>query len=419
MRNPELDCSYNKALEVVKNKADIIGQLPSIVRSRYWEKINLNGLGLKNSKIRLNHLNGLKDINLSNNSLNSIPLVGLPHTLVNLTLEKNNISSLPGIEGIKKHLPQLKCLNLQNNSIRTLSERDVQLFPHLTKLLLHNNPLVCDCRLRPLVAWIAANQDNPKVMRSHELEKLKCYAPTHIAGKLIANLTEQEYCPEANVGAISGGLVAGVLFLISLAIACNIYMHRKCKIREREAILQGFRELLQQEAGFDETDPETGVVLIEHTRFKYDAFVSYSPHEEDTEFAMWLLDELEVGQNYKLCVHERDFVPGMGIADNIVECIGASKRIILILSNHFITSSWCQYEVQIALTELHQKRKSKLLIPILLEELDGKVEGSVRTFLSLIKAIRIPSNQSHSQWTTFWNEVKEAMPEDPIQDEAV
>lgn len=77
--------------------------------------------------------------------------------------------------------------------------------------------------------------------------------------------------------------------------------------------------------------------------------------------------ELEIRHAYKLCIHERDFVPGVGIADNIVECIGASKRIILVLSRHFLSSPWCQYEVQVALTELHQKRKSKLLIPILLE----------------------------------------------------
>nr|XP_039263565.1 slit homolog 1 protein-like [Styela clava] len=416
---PDLDCSYGKAMEISKNYTDIMGQLPAIAQSGYWKKINLSGLGLQNTKIRLNHLYGLININLSNNSLNSFPLVGLPGTVQNLTLKNNNISSLPSIEGIKRHLPDLKYLDLQKNKLTSLNEHDVQLFPLLTKFLLHQNPLVCDCKLRQFVAWIAANHDNPSVMRSHELERLTCYAPWNLAGDLIMNLTEAKYCPDVNVGVISGGLVAGVLFLIVLAIACNIYMHRKCKIREKEAILQGFRELLQQEAGFDDTDPETGVNMIEPTRFKYDAFVSYAPHEEDTEFAMWLLDELEIEQNYKLCVHERDFVPGTGIADNIVECIGASKRIILILSNHFVTSPWCQYEVQIALTELHQKRKSKLLVPILLEELDGKVEGSVKTFLSLIKGIRIPHNQSHSQWTVFWNEIKEAMPEEPIQDSIV
>lgn len=90
------------------------------------------------------------------------------------------------------------------------------------------------------------------------------------------------------------------------------------------------------------------------------------------------LQELEIKHSYKLCIHERDFLPGMGIADNIVECIGASKRIILILSQNFLSSPWCQYEVQIALTELHQKRKSKLLIPILLE-----VSGNQTTVLSI------------------------------------
>lgn len=79
------------------------------------------------------------------------------------------------------------------------------------------------------------------------------------------------------------------------------------------------------------------------------------------------IQELEDKRGYTLCLNERDFIPGAGITDNIVECIGESKHIILILSNSFASSPWCQYEVQVSLAELHRRRKSQFIISLLLE----------------------------------------------------
>ena len=76
---------------------------------------------------------------------------------------------------------------------------------------------------------------------------------------------------------------------------------------------------------------------------------------------------LEDTRGRKLCIHERDFVPGCGIADNIVKCISLSRRVIIIISKKYIESAWCQYEVQVALAQIHQHRRGKLLIPVLLE----------------------------------------------------
>lgn len=76
---------------------------------------------------------------------------------------------------------------------------------------------------------------------------------------------------------------------------------------------------------------------------------------------------MEDDKNLNLCLHERDFTAGVGITDNIVKCISSSKHVVLILSKNFIESIWCQYEVQVALVELHKRRRSKLLIAIVLE----------------------------------------------------
>jgi toll-like receptor 13 len=71
--------------------------------------------------------------------------------------------------------------------------------------------------------------------------------------------------------------------------------------------------------------------------------------EEDK---MWLythcLPFIEEYNGYKLCIHDRNFHYGRLIVDNIAENMNKSKNIVLILSENFTKSSWCQFEVLLA-----------------------------------------------------------------------
>ena len=46
----------------------------------------------------------------------------------------------------------------------------------------------------------------------------------------------------------------------------------------------------------------------------------------------------------KLCVHERDFIPGLHIKDNIKDAVTKSNSAIIVMSQAFIDSDWCQEE---------------------------------------------------------------------------
>ena len=68
--------------------------------------------------------------------------------------------------------------------------------------------------------------------------------------------------------------------------------------------------------------------------FDYDIFVSFAG--EDFDFVRdHLMPELEGTQNLRLCVHERDFIPGRNIVDNIVEAVESSKKVVLYL--HYLS----------------------------------------------------------------------------------
>ena len=48
------------------------------------------------------------------------------------------------------------------------------------------------------------------------------------------------------------------------------------------------------------------------------------------------------------CIADRDFYPGWSILKNITEAITKSYKVIL-LTDHFIKSKWCEYEADQAL----------------------------------------------------------------------
>nr|KAG5689210.1 hypothetical protein BaRGS_014866 [Batillaria attramentaria] len=111
---------------------------------------------------------------------------------------------------------------------------------------------------------------------------------------------------------------------------------------------------------------------------RFDVFVSY-----DTSDSQWVLrvlqPELEGRRGLRLCLHERDFVPGRFISHNIIERMQESAAILPILSNSFLRSDWCRFELFVAVKSgLAHAQRPVPLVPILLEDLDREAEHMER-----------------------------------------
>ncbi|KFM83128.1 Toll-like receptor 2, partial [Stegodyphus mimosarum] len=107
-------------------------------------------------------------------------------------------------------------------------------------------------------------------------------------------------------------------------------------------------------------------------RYVYDAFVSYN--SENTPWVLtYLLPALEAQEpTFKLCVHERDFQVGALITENILEAIDGSKKVILVLSESFIKSEWCMFELHMAQHKLFDDIRDALIL-VKLENIDKKL----------------------------------------------
>ncbi|XP_038042270.2 uncharacterized protein [Anas platyrhynchos] len=92
-------------------------------------------------------------------------------------------------------------------------------------------------------------------------------------------------------------------------------------------------------------------------------FVSYS--NTDSAWSRNFIQSLETMiPNLKACYHERDFIPGKTIIENMVESIQGSQKIVLVLSPDFVQSRWCLLEANLSVFQDCLGRKP--VIPIML-----------------------------------------------------
>ena len=86
----------------------------------------------------------------------------------------------------------------------------------------------------------------------------------------------------------------------------------------------------------------------------------------DSEDEPWvrehLMAELEGRLGLRLCVHERDFIPGKNIVDNIADCVQSSKKILMVFSRDFVRSQWCQFELTFCLRHAMDHDDSLIIV---------------------------------------------------------
>lgn len=152
-----------------------------------------------------------------------------------------------------------------------------------------------------------------------------------------------------NLPLLASALTGFMLILLILALvftfryACRMWLYSNCGIK-----------LSPLAGAFKDTDK------------LYDAYICYSPKDE--EFVVEsLARELETGYpSYHLCLHYRD-VPQFEATyaqfpDLVVEATEASRRIIVVLTKNFILTEWSQIEFRQALQKALQKNPHKLII---------------------------------------------------------
>ncbi|KAH3893739.1 hypothetical protein DPMN_017889 [Dreissena polymorpha] len=138
--------------------------------------------------------------------------------------------------------------------------------------------------------------------------------------------------------------------------------------------------------------------------YQFDAFISYA--EDNTRFILDdVIPRLET-ENVSLCLHQRDFLPGNAISDNIILAIQSSRKTVVILSNAFLKSKWCLYEFNMArMDSIYSRGEDISLVLVMLETVPDSAMP--------LEMLRWIQDNNYIEYTTdhegnalFWDKLK-------------
>lgn len=298
---------------------------------------------------------GVKTLDLQNNQISVVPSSILKlENLSSLNLNANRLRDLP----VCDDFPTLQELLLKSNSLHAPAVNKLTSCPKLNTLDVSHNPFTCTCVLRSFIE-LGVKSEKKKSHTGFELLgwpfDYYCSYPEAVRDTTLENISIPEVC--CNVGILAATILCpAVVAIIAVVTLCHrldvpwymgmIWQWTRAKHRARTRQLR----------------PEDLVGVEFH------AFVSYSQHDADWVHNT-LLPNLEgPAAGLRICKHEKNFVPGKTIIENIINCVEKSRRSVFVLSAHFVKSEWCHYELYFA---SHQRlsRGSDSVVLVLLEPL--------------------------------------------------
>uniref|UniRef100_A0A8C9SDU2 Toll-like receptor 6 n=2 Tax=Scleropages formosus TaxID=113540 RepID=A0A8C9SDU2_SCLFO len=310
----------------------------------------------------------LQRVNLSHTDITALTQEALSQlpSLKSLFLSSNNINHLPP----DLSAPQLEELHIDQNNINTLKENSFKGLSGLKRFKAGKNPFACTCDMY----WFVTSF-NKSLLIDWPSDYI-CSSPDEMAGMAL-----EKYHPgwvsctpwiQAVISQLMTLTVVSVLGFTFYIFDGAWYLRMLwvwLRVKKRG---------------------HKGADRLKNAIFKYHAFISYS--QKDSEWVdNQLVPNLEAAQ-FSLCIHERDFVPGDWIIDNIINCVERSYKTLFVLSHNFVQSEWCNYELFFAQHRAMSIQQDSLVF-ILLEPIP--TDSLPKKFLKLRTLLR---QQTYLEW---------------------
>lgn len=295
-------------------------------------------------------LYNLSYIDLSANEIQRLQMVlfkDQSQSLRNLILSENRMLHLPA--SIENTLNSLELLDISHNGIVTLEATDCSVLDTMKAktdrfiVKLTGNPFVCNCDNLDFIRWM----DRTDVV--YDKNNIQCVTAD---GSRVTFGTLLEDLHSFQASCVSRfWLIVSVTLLILITVFGTV-----------SVILWRYSVKLRV---WCRRPKEHG--------FTYDVFLSYS-HKDSGWIAKTLVPMLEQ-EGIRYCCYDKDFDPGKDIADNIMDAIDCSRKVLFVVTYNFIHSEWATYEM--GLTSMYAFR-------------DGREDMNILVFLEDIKRSEMP-----------------------------
>ncbi|NWV38923.1 TLR22 protein, partial [Grantiella picta] len=324
----------------------------------------------------------LEVLDVSANKLKEFGLQ-LPR-LKELYLTRNQLKTLPGAAP----MPNLVALSVRRNKLNSFSKEQFESFKSMELLDASDNNFICSCEF---LSFIQHEAGIARVLVGWPDEYV-CDSPLAVRGAQVGAVRLS--LMECHSSLVVSLICILVFLLILLLVAVGYKYHVVWYLRMTWAWLQAKRK------------PKRALPKD----ICYDAFVSYS--ENDSEWVEnTMVRELEQAcPPFRLCLHKRDFVPGKWIVDNIIDSMEKSHKTLFVLSEHFVQSEWCKYELDFSHFRLFDENNDAAIL-VLLEPIQSK--AIPKRFCKLRK---IMNTKTYLEWPAgeeqqllFWYNLKIAL----------
>ncbi|XP_010004422.1 PREDICTED: toll-like receptor 1 [Chaetura pelagica] len=403
-----------KLLILQRNKFETLSKVSSMtshMRSLQYLDMSSNLLSHDGADMQCQWTESLAELDLSSNLLSDSVFECLPVNIQKLDLRQNQITSVPrGMAELKSlkelnlasnrlaDLPvcsgftSLEFLNVEMNLILTPPAGFFQSCPRVRELQAGHNPFKCSCELQDFIRM--ERQSGGKLFGWPAA--YVCEYPQELRGRQLKDFHLSELACSTTLLLVTAlgltlVLVAAVAFLcISLDVPWYVRMTWRWTQTKRRA---RHNRPAEQAAAL-----------------QFHAFISYSERD-----SLWVKNELmpnlEKGEGcVQLCQHERNFVPGRSIVENIINCIEKSYKSIFVLSPNFVQSEWCHYELYFAHHKLFSENSNSLIL-ILLEPIPPYVIPARYHKLKALMAKRtyLEWPKERSKRPLFWANLRAAV----------
>ncbi|OXB79369.1 UNVERIFIED_CONTAM: hypothetical protein H355_008174 [Colinus virginianus] len=304
--------------------------------------------------------------------------------LKELYLTKNHLKTLPEAAAI----PNLVAMSISRNKLNSFSKEEFESFKQMELLDASANNFICSCEF---LSFIQHEVGIAQVLVGWP-ESYICDSPLAVRGAQVGSvqLSLME-CHRSLLVSLICGLV--FLFILILVIIGYKY-HAVWYMRMTWAWLQAKRK--------PKRVPAKDIC--------YDAFVSYSENDSNWVENIMVQQLEQACPPFRLCLHKRDFVPGKWIVDNIIDSIEKSHKTLFVLSEHFVQSEWCKYELDFSHFRLFDENNDAAIL-ILLEPIQS--QAIPKRFCKLRK---IMNTKTYLEWPLdeeqqqmFWENLKAAL----------
>lgn len=292
------------------------------------------------------NLTNLQNLDLSVNQLVSLPnfLFKDQHkSMSSLNLDNNFLIKIPLVV---KHLQSLTKLFIRHNKIESFgpSDIDVLLRQVNVSLFLEGNPLSCSCSKLASLTWMKNNRK-----RIGDWQNIKCLENNKFLSKFVQDKTFRTF--ELNCQSKEWLIYTSLTLALTVIAIVLAALVKRYRVHIDYVILK-FRNRWR---GIMQYEPKEN--------YQFDVFLSFS--DEDYAWVVNILYNELTKQGIHVSFPDKDFVPGISKADELLRCIDDSRKVVFVITEEFLACGWESYVVQMTVTHaFNTHREGSLIILI-------------------------------------------------------